>query len=192
LNAQQEVDLHDFETEVSASALDPNQRRAFSLVMGMLTQGTLPFPMVKEIATALKAYGSHGQPDETSVEDDVYDETFSMAEEVHEVMKAVKLLRKSIMAPGGKALKKDITTTEAKDVISMSNTMINTLMKSHEKIMNMERYRAVEQATVDVLRELDGDEKLITALEKFHEEGKKGDGPLVENFINALEIRLDP
>ena len=185
------MDLHNFETEVSASALDPNQRRAFTTVMGMLAQGTLPFTMVKEIATALKAYGSHGEPNAVEVED-VYDETFSMAEEVHEVMKAVKLLRKSILAPGGKALKTGITTTEAKDVISMSNTMINTLMKSHEKIMNMERYRAVEQATVDVLRELDGDEKLVTALEKFHAEGKKGDGPLVENFISALEMRLDP
>lgn len=184
-----EVDIHAFEAIKSDDCrLDPAQRKSFDHVMEMLTSGVMPFPKVKEIAVALKPYGGLAAPDP---DDETYDETFSMADEVKEVMAAVRLLRKSIYAVGGRKLREGVTISEAKDVISMSNTMINTLMKSHEKIMNMERYRAVEQATVDVLRELDGDRKLVAALEKFHEGGCKGDGPLVENFITALELRLE-
>lgn len=186
---QPEIDIHSFEAgQADDCRLDPAQRKAFDHVMEMLTSGVMPFPKVKEIAAALKPYGGFATPDQ---DEDTYDETFSMADEVKEVMVAVRLLRKSIYAAGGKKLREGVTISEAKDVISMSNTMINTLMKSHEKIMNMERYRAVEQATVDVLRELDGDRKLVAALEKFHEEGCKGEGPLVENFITALELRLE-
>lgn len=162
--------------------------KSFNQLIDQIKRKQLPPKRLKELTSALAmSYESEdASPDEAD-----YDETFDMEKEVSEVLKTVKLLRKSILTASGRAIRAGVTVSEAKDVISMSNSMISTLMKSHEKIVNMARYRAVEQATVDVLRDLDGDSALIEKLEEFHSANKEGDGPLVTAFISALESRLD-
>ena len=142
---------------------------------------------VKQIVSALANY----EVDGTDVPEESYDSTFDMEKEVTEVLRSVKLLRKSILNANGTGLKAGVTVSEAKDVISMSNTMINTLMKSHEKIVNMARYRAVEQATIDTLRDLESDAKFLEDLEAFQKAGSHGEGPLTVAFIEALDRRLE-
>lgn len=186
-----EVDVHDFQAEVRvvapAEAYGPEATKAVNHVVDLLSRKQVPMKNVKQIVTALACYEIDG----SDIPEDSYDSTFDMEKEVTEVLRSVKLLRKSIMNPNGTALRAGVTVGEAKDVISMSNTMINTLMKSHEKIVNMARYRAVEQATIDTLRELDADLSLTDRLDQFHEAGATGDGPLTTYFLEALEARLD-
>lgn len=194
---QGEVDIHAFASAAEKVAsvvveedqgFSPSASQAFNQIVDLAKRKQIPQKKVRELMLALAIYETGEGEDGES---EVYDETFDMEKEVAEIIQSVRMLRRSIRSPNGKGLKAGVTVAEAKDVISMSNTMVNTLMKSHEKIVNMARYRAVEQATVDILRDLDGSEKLVSDLEEFHAAGKKGDGPLVVSFMEALESRLD-
>lgn len=188
-----EVDIHDFVASTvkadthEEAGFSPAALQAFNYVLDLLKRKQIPPKKLRELMIAISSQEEELDPSD----EEAYDETFDMEREVAEVLRSVKILRKSILTPSGRGLRAGVTVAEAKDVISMSNSMINTLMKSHEKIVNMARYRAVEQATVDVLRDLDGDEKLIQDLEIFQAGGKKGDGPLVTAFIHSLEMRLE-
>lgn len=191
----QEVDVHEFVSTAEAAAGQDREEMGFSQsalqsfnhVVDLLKRRQVPQKKLRELMIAISANEENsGSDDEES-----YDETFDMEKEVAEVLRSVKILRRSILNESKKGLKVGVTVAEAKDVLSMSNSMINTLMKSHEKIINMARYRAVEQATVDILRELDGDEKFAEDIETYQAEGKKGDGPLIKSFLSALESRLD-
>lgn len=98
-----------------------------------------------------------------------YDANFSVADELTLQIQAVQALRQHVF-PGGR-LKPDASIREAKEVVTTCNQMIKTLMDSHQRVMNMERFRAVEQATLDVLGELGDD--------------------LKEQFLARLEIKLE-
>lgn len=188
-----EIDVHDFAGSTTKVEIpeefgfSPEALRSFNYVVDLLKRKQIPPKKLRELMIAISSTEEELDPDD----DESYDETFDMEKEVAEVLRSVKILRKSILTASGRGLRTGVTVAEAKDVISMSNSMINTLMKSHEKIVNMARYRAVEQATVDVLRDLDGDEKLLQDMEAFQAGGKKGDGPLVTAFITSLETRLE-
>ena len=82
----------------------------------------------------------------------IYDANFSMADELQSQIQAVRAVRERIMTRDGQ-LMSDITTREAKEVISSGSTLLGTLMKFHEKIQNMERLRLLETAVVEVLEE---------------------------------------
>lgn len=195
-----DIDVHEFAKTVDTSLVPvfgeiepgftPADLQAFNCIVNLLKKRQLPQKKLRELMSAIGAYEEDSYGGEDGDDDD-YDETFDMEKEVAEVLRTVKILRRTILSPNKRALKAGVTVGDAKDVLSMSNSMIATLMKSHEKIMNMARYRAVEQATVDILRELDGAEKLVTDLEDFQASGAKGDGPLVTSFLTALEARLD-
>jgi hypothetical protein len=94
-----------------------------------------------------------------------YGADFSLADEIGLQITAVKALRQSVF-PGGR-LKSDATTRDAKEVLTTCNQMIKTLMDSHGKIMNMERFRAVESATLDVLADIEPElkERFLVQLE---------------------------
>lgn len=188
-----EVDVHEFAgSTVKAETpeeigFSPAALQAFNYTLDLLKRKQIPQKKLRELMVAISA----GEEEFDGVDDDDYDETFDMEKEVSEVLRSVKVLRKSIMTASGKGLRSGVTVGEAKDVISMSNSMITTLMKSHEKIVNMARYRAVEQATIDTLRELDSDLLLGDRLEQFHANGSVGEGPVTTYFLEALETRLD-
>ena len=193
-----EVDVSDFDvqrppvredlTTESDYRLSREEKQALNTVKEMLDLGRVPKKEAFALLRALGAIDHNSQMVEVFV---VYDESFDLSKEISEVLKSVRLLRKSILSPSGKSLKSGVTVGEAKDVISMSNSMINTLVKTHEKVVNMERYRAVEQATVDILRELDSDREFMRELNEHIEAGGSGEGPLVRKFIEALEVRLE-
>lgn len=104
----------------------------------------------------------------TSDGEQVYDANFSVADELSLQIQAVQALRQHVF-PGGR-LKHGASIREAKEVVTTCNQMIKTLMDSHERIMNMERMRAIEAATVDVLGEM-------------NEKAK-------EMFLQRLELKL--
>lgn len=101
------------------------------------------------------------QPKEDGPE---YSADFSIAEEISLQLAAVQAMRSHIFPDG--RMRSDTNIREAKDVLTTCNQMIKTLMESHGRIMNMERMRAVESATVEVLIELGDDlkEKFLTLL----------------------------
>jgi hypothetical protein len=74
-----------------------------------------------------------------------YGADFNFKVEIEAQLAAVKALRAKVMGPGGLLLD-GVSTREAKEVIGASSTLITTLMRHHEKIMNFERLRALEEA----------------------------------------------
>lgn len=83
-----------------------------------------------------------------------YNAEFSIAGELQSQIQAVRAVRDRILnADGG--LITDISTREAKEVISSGSTLMATLMKYHEKVVNMERMRLLEQSVVEALGEVD-------------------------------------
>ena len=98
-----------------------------------------------------------------------YGADFSLADEIGLQIVAVQNLRQHVFPNGH--LREGCNIREAKEVLTTCNVMCKTLMDNHERIMSMERMRAVEAATVDILIELD-------------------DG-LKERFLERLRARLE-
>lgn len=84
----------------------------------------------------------------------VYDANFSMADELQAQIRAVRAIRNKIMSDKG-VLSDDISTREAKEVVSSGSTLLGTLMKYHEKVVNMERMRMLESSVIEALAEVD-------------------------------------
>lgn len=100
-----------------------------------------------QISDLLVILNEHG------VEGGGYGANFDMKAEVNEQIKAVKAMRQQVMTPSGRP-KSGISARDLKEVATASNTMLQTLMKIHEKVVNAERMRAVEKATTDAIRQL--------------------------------------
>ena len=98
-----------------------------------------------------------------------YDASFSVADELEAQILAVRAVRQRIMAADG-SINRDISTREAKEVISSGSTLLGTLMKYHEKVVNMERLRVLEQSVIEALEHVDMEVKdvvLATMEEKL-------------------------
>jgi hypothetical protein len=98
-----------------------------------------------------------------------YGADFSLADEIGLQIVAVQNLRQYVFPNGH--LREDCSIREAKEVLTTCNVMIKTMMDNHDRIMSMERMRAVEAATVDILIEI--------------EDGLK------EQFLERLRARLE-
>ena len=59
-----------------------------------------------------------------------------------------------------------------KEVVTSTTSLMTLLMKAHDKLMTFDRMRAIEQSTVDILRQMGGEE-------------------IVENFVKMMEERLE-
>ncbi len=81
-----------------------------------------------------------------------YDATFDLGDEVEQQIKAVRAIRAQVFDEQGR-MRADISSREAKEVISTGSTMLATLMKYHEKIMNMDRLRKLELSVMEALAE---------------------------------------
>jgi hypothetical protein len=89
-----------------------------------------------------------------------YGPDFDVGEEVRLQIAAVRAMRESVM-PGGK-VRAGVPTREMKEVVTASSTLLTTLLKTHEKIMSYDRQRAIEEATVEMVKTLsDEDQKLF-------------------------------
>lgn len=112
--------------------------------------------------------------------DDVaYGANYDITVEVQGLISAVRAMQNSVMDERGR-IREGITPREMKEVVTSTSSLMNLLMKSHEKLMTFDRQRAMEQATVDVLRAL-GDGGFA---------GLSGE-EIVSRFVEMMEARLE-
>lgn len=115
----------------------------------------------------------------SETEEIAYGANYDITVEVQGLISAVRAMQNSVMTPEGK-IREGITPREMKEVVTSTSSLMNLLMKSHEKLMTFERQRALEQSTVDVLREL-GDSGL----------GDRKGEEIVSLFVEMMEARLE-
>lgn len=112
-------------------------------------------------------------------EDVAYGANYDITIEVQGLISAVRAMQNSVMDERGR-IREGITPREMKEVVTSTSSLMNLLMKSHEKLMTFDRQRALEQATVDALRAL-GDGGF---------DGMKGE-EIVSRFVEMMEARLE-
>ena len=108
--------------------------------------------MVEALLDAMHAQGI-GTTDVPQLE---YDESYSLKDEMTMMLVAVRAMRNEIL--DGDRLRKNVGVKDLKEFLTSSSSITSTLMKNHEKLMSMERHRAIEQATIETLKEIGGDE----------------------------------
>jgi len=96
-----------------------------------------------------------------------YGADFDLVAEVEAQILAVRAMRDSVILPGGR-VKNGVPARELKEVVTASNTLLQTLMKTHERVLNYDRQRALEAATVAAVEGLPEEAKqaFFSALEK--------------------------
>ena len=99
----------------------------------------------------------------------VYGAGFDLASEVEQQILAVRAARDHVMTRDGR-LKSGFSSRDAKDLVTAGSTLLQSLMKHHAEIMNIERMRALEQAVIETL--------------------KKADPEIAKSVISKLEERL--
>lgn len=91
---------------------------------------------------------------DSASDDPGYGADFNLSDEVNSQIRVVRSLRNMIMDQETGAIKEGHSARDAKELISSSNTMLASLMKFHDKIINQDRIRAVEQATIEAVKDL--------------------------------------
>ena len=101
-------------------------------------------------------------------EDPEYGADFDLVQEMNDQIRVVRALRNKVIDPETGAIKGDHSARDAKELIGSSNTMLASLMKFHDKIVNQDRVRAIEHATIEVVKTLpkESQEKFFEALEQ--------------------------
>lgn len=119
----------------------------------------LPEEQVKQLLDLL----SSRLPESLS-DDRIYGANYDIKEEVENLIKSVRALQNTVMDDSGR-IRSGITPKEMREVVTSTSTLMTLLMKSHEKLLSMDRIRALEQATVETLRQLGGEEVVIRFIE---------------------------
>lgn len=86
-----------------------------------------------------------------------YGASFDIKEEVQMQIMAVRAMRNAVM-PNGR-VRPGLASREVKEVVTASSTLLNTLMKTHDKIMSLERQRAIEEAVTTSIQTLPEEQK---------------------------------
>lgn len=88
-------------------------------------------------------------------------------QEVIDQLSAVKALRRTVITPGGVV---EGSIRDTKEALTSVTSLLTTLVRLEEEVRNMDRQRAIEQATVEVLKDL---------------------GPEIHaKFLSLLEVKL--
>ena len=95
-----------------------------------------------------------------SADDPGYGADFDLADEVNEQIKAVRALRQTIMDDSG-TIREGVQARDVKEMVSSSNTLLGSLMRFHDKIINQDRMRLVEKATIEAVKTLPEEQQEI-------------------------------
>ena len=97
----------------------------------------------------------------------VYGASFDLAAEVEQQILAVRAARDHVMTKDGR-LRSGFSSRDAKDLVTAGSTLLQSLMKHHADIMNMERMRALEQTVIETLNEEDPEfrKRVVSRLEE--------------------------
>lgn len=92
----------------------------------------------------------------------VYDADFDMTAEIGLQISAMRAMRSTVIDSNGEIVKNAdgkaaVSTRELKEVVTGCSTSIQMLMKYHERLVNFDRMRALERATIKTARTLPED-----------------------------------
>lgn len=147
--------------------------------------------MLKELMMAVRAHTEYFKHAEAGPKEK-FDEKFSLSEEMGEMIASIRALRKTVFCPLTGGLVEGQKLSDARDIMTTSNQMMTMMVKTQEKILNIERFRAVEQATIDVLKVLQDDyEDWVDAMRKHKESGEAGEGPILDIFFRHMQDMME-
>lgn len=98
-----------------------------------------------------------------------YGAEYDIKVEIEGLIAAVRAMQDTVMQNG--RIRSGITPKEMKDVVHSSASLISLLVKAHEKFLGFDRMRTLEMTTIEVLRDLGGEE-------------------VAERFVEMMEERL--
>ena len=107
----------------------------------------------RALGEALRRLDPETKPTDAAPEVE-YGASFDLVQEVERQIAAVRAVRDTVIGEDGKILP-GTSSREAKEVIASGSTMLNTLMKFHSQVVNMDRIRRLEASVVEVLKEAD-------------------------------------
>ena len=93
-----------------------------------------------------------------------YGPYFSFQTEINEQIEAVRAMRKQVM--NGNRMNPDVSIRDAKETLSASTSLLQTLVKSHKDIQNFERLREVENILVEVAKDAGVGEEVLRLVEE--------------------------
>jgi len=85
-----------------------------------------------------------------------FDANFDLSHEISTQLVALKSIRNKIFASDGQ-IKEGQTVRDAKDFMASSSQLLQMLQKSRAELINTERLQAIEEATIECIKELDED-----------------------------------
>lgn len=148
--------------------------------------------MLADLMNAVRQNTDYFNVPEGSKDGEAFDEKFSISGEVAETIKILRTLRRSLFCPVTNKLKEEYEIEDARNVLTTSNQLISTLIKTQEKVVNMERFQAIEEATIDVLKMLQDDYlEWTTEISEYKKSGSSDEGPVLKKFLQAMEERLE-
>ena len=89
---------------------------------------------------------------EVSDPEDTYGPDYSISNEVQSQLHLISAMRNSVISEAGRVLA-GVTSRELRDVVGSSGTMLANLVKIHERVINFDRMRAVENSVAETIRE---------------------------------------
>ena len=78
---------------------------------------------------------------------------FDLSEEIGRQIAMVRALRDMVLDPTWR-IREEYSARDAKEVISSASTLLTTLMRFHEKIVQIDRQKAIEVATIEAIKTL--------------------------------------
>jgi len=154
--------IRDFENQLEVNALSKELVYAVNQIMEAAETQVLSHQQVQLLAERLTDYypdyfknttSARSGVATTSEDDPGYGAHFDISNEVNEQIKAVRALRSLVMDDSGN-INEGYTARDAKELIGSSNTLLGSLMKFHDKIINQNRMRLIEQATIEAVKTL--------------------------------------
>lgn len=136
------------------AAIKSSLATAVTHVVEAITNRLLSAKQLTDLSTALKtSYPGFFELQEGELDDPEYGADFDLTSEINQQIRLVRAMRSKVLGENGH-LKNEIPVREARETITSSNAMIQQLMKHHKDVMNMERMRAVETATIEAVKTL--------------------------------------
>ncbi len=93
-------------------------------------------------------------------QENTYGANFDFKAEISLQLAAVKAMRLKVFNLNG-TVKDGTSLRDVKECMTAANTLTTALLKNHEKIMNFDRQRALEQATIAAIDTLDEASKQV-------------------------------
>lgn len=84
-----------------------------------------------------------------------YGADFDLKGEVAQQIRSVRAMRSQVMDPSGR-INAGMLPRDVKELVTASTTLLKTLITVHEQVINFDRMKAVEDATVEAIKTLSG------------------------------------